>query len=44
VLEFLLRYVPADDAAYLRAGPSPKLEYNRYDWTLNDTAVFAPGT
>lgn len=43
VLEFLLRYVPEGDAAYLRQAAAPKLEFNDYDWTLNDTAVFTSG-
>ena len=40
VIEFLLRYVSEEDADYIRAHGRPKLVYEDYDWTLNDTAVF----
>jgi len=42
VVTFLLRYVGEEDAAYIRAN-APPIEYNDYDWTLNDTAVFGGG-
>ena len=37
--EFFSRYVNADVAAYLMSGV-PRIKFNDYDWTLNDTAVF----
>jgi uncharacterized membrane protein YdjX (TVP38/TMEM64 family) len=40
VVEFLARYVSNDDGAYIRDHGGIDLEYNEYDWTLNDTAVF----
>jgi hypothetical protein len=43
VIEFLLRYVGESDASYLREHRSIDVEYNDYDWTLNDTAVFGSG-
>jgi hypothetical protein len=42
VVEFLLEYVPAEDAALLSEG-GVAVEYLDYDWTLNDTDVFGTG-
>ena len=39
VVEFLVPYVRADEAAMLASG-LVGVEYFDYDWTLNDTAVF----
>ena len=39
VVEFLLPYLPLEDARYLREH-DVDLEFSPYDWTLNDTAVF----
>ena len=43
VIEFLMRYVDEGDAEFLRMHPDIGVDYNKYDWTLNDTAVFGPG-
>ena len=40
VVEFLMKHVAPDDAAYLRAHRDIRVEFFPYDWTLNDTAVF----
>jgi hypothetical protein len=36
VVDFLLRYVPDDDAAYIRGHRPIKVEFEHYDWTLNE--------
>ena len=41
VVEFLIKYVVDDDAAYIRSQFPMSVEYEDYDWTLNDT-TFAP--
>lgn len=43
VIEFLMRYIDDVDAEFLRRHPDITVDYNKYDWTLNDTAVFGPG-
>lgn len=43
VIDFLIPYLPADDALHVRAHGRPSVEYAPYDWTLNDTAVFGAG-
>lgn len=43
VVEFLTRYVPAEDATILEQHPDLPVNYVNYDWTLNDTAVFGTG-
>ena len=40
VLAFLLPYLPASDRNYIESNAGPRLEFESYDWTLNDTAVF----
>jgi hypothetical protein len=42
VVEFLLRFLPSDDAAVVRAEEEVRVDYLDYDWTLNDTAIFGP--
>ncbi len=39
VVEFLLPYLPEDDAAYVRRHESIRVEHFPYDWTLNDAAL-----
>ena len=36
VVDFLLQYVPPDDAAYIRSHRPIRVEFQRYDWTLNE--------
>ncbi len=43
VIEFLAAHAPDDDKTFLRNARAPRLEFSDYDWTLNDTAVFASG-
>jgi hypothetical protein len=43
VVEFLIEYVPEEDAAFLHEHPDIRVDYFDYDWTLNDTAVFGSG-
>ena len=40
VLSFLLSYLPESDREYIESNERTRLEFERYDWTLNDTAVF----
>jgi hypothetical protein len=37
VLNFLIKYIPAQDTSYLETG-NYAIEYIRYDWTLNENA------
>ncbi|MFQ5704508.1 MAG: DUF547 domain-containing protein [Gemmatimonadales bacterium] len=43
VIRFLLYYIPDADVQFIRTHPKIEVRYNRYDWTLNDTAVFGSG-
>lgn len=36
LIDYLLPYLTADDAAYLRRKPDVDISFNIYDWTLND--------
>ena len=40
VLSFLLPYLPESDRKHIESNEGTRLEFERYDWTLNDTAVF----
>ncbi len=40
VLSFLLPYLPESDRKYIESNDGTRLEFEHYDWTLNDTAVF----
>ena len=35
LLDFVLRYLPAAQAAEVREGPPPRIEFLDYDWSLN---------
>jgi hypothetical protein len=35
ILEFVLKYLPADKAAYIKK-KSPEIQFYDYDWTLNE--------
>lgn len=39
VVDFLLPYLPADDAGYIRDHRPIAVEYFHYDWTLNDVSI-----
>lgn len=41
VVDFLLSYMPPEDAEYIRANRPISVHYVHYDWTLNDSAVYA---
>ena len=43
VVDFLLRYLPRDDAEFVRQHRPVTVRHVDYDWTLNDTAVFGEG-
>ena len=36
LIDYLLPYLAAEQAAYLRQNPDVAISYNDYDWTLND--------
>ena len=40
VLSFLLPYLSESDRKYIESNDGTRLEFEHYDWTLNDTAVF----
>ena len=40
VIAFLVKYLPDEDRRHIEAADSPRLAFEEYDWTLNDTAVF----
>ncbi len=40
VLSFLRPYLSESDRKYIESNADTRLEFERYDWTLNDTAVF----
>ena len=42
VREFLAQFAPVNDRAYLRR-PDSKIQYQTYDWSLNDTSLHASG-
>lgn len=42
LVDYLLPYLPAADAAYLRAHPQTSISFNDYDWTLNDQTPARP--
>lgn len=40
VLSFLLPYLPEGDREFIESNGPAQIEFEHYDWTLNDTAVF----